>query len=337
MRHRAIADATEVDAHTLANNDAAVPAQIGVVIPAYNCAAELRRALDSLMAQTYRNFTFVVVDDSSTDDLAGVVAPYAAFGMCVRQPHAGSAAARNRALRLLQTPYIAFLDADDEWLPAKLERQFAFMQAHAEFALTCTDFAQSGMGASFPSHFSGIEPPQSGRVFQRLVRDCFVSTPTVMVRREALDAVGTFHEPLMVSQDYNLWLRVAALFPIGVLPEVLAVRHLRPESVSISTSIERRLSFGVIGLEHVLSKCGQLSPTERRALQHEICNRYESYGGYLLSGHDRERGRVALRRALRYRRFAWRPAAKLAAGFLPPRLYWRLRAWWHRARQVSPA
>ena len=131
MRHRAIADATEVDAYAFTNNDADVPAQIGVVIPAYNCAAELRRALDSLVAQTYRNFTFVVVDDGSTDDVAGVVAPHAGLGICVRQPHAGSAAARNRALRLLQTPYIAFLDADDEWLPAKLERQFAFMQAHA--------------------------------------------------------------------------------------------------------------------------------------------------------------------------------------------------------------
>jgi glycosyltransferase involved in cell wall biosynthesis len=309
--------------------------QVGVVIPAYNCAAELERALASLAAQTYRNFQFVVVDDGSDDDLAAIAVRHGSWGSCVRQSHAGAGRARNHALKLLKAEYLAFLDADDEWLPNKLERQLAFMQAHPEFALTCTDFAQCGT-VRWSSYFATTAMPFSGRVFERLVRDCFISTPTVMVRRQVLDVVGRFEDSLRVSEDHNLWLRIAARFPIGVLNEVLSIRHLRPGSVSVSSTSEQKFLSSLASLEHVMESCSdQLSPAERRCVRYELCRRFGSYGGFLLSTNDREGGRKALYSALHHRA-AFSPAARLAASYLPHTVYLGLRSVWRSFRRGAP-
>ncbi len=305
------------------------PPKVGVVIPAYNCGAELERALASLMAQTYSSFRFIVVDDGSDDDLAPTVARFGECGACIRQPQAGPAAARNHALRLLDTDYIAFLDADDEWLPAKLERQMAFMEAHPDIALTCTDYAQCGMGSPLASYFSTIAPPGSGWMFERIVSDCFICTPTVMVRREALRAVGGFYEPLMVSEDHNLWIRIAARFPVSVLTQVLAIRHLRPASISACVAPEQKLFCGLAALEHA-EACDGLPPAERQCLQRELCRRFDAYAASLILAGDREGGRPALRAALR-KHLAWRPAARLAASYLPAPAYLSLRRLWRGA------
>ena len=105
---------------------------VSVVIPAYNAEAVIGDALRSVFAQTFRDFEVVVVDDGSTDDTVGVLEAIGGGVRLLRQPNGGPAAARNAGIAVTTAPLIAFLDADDEWLPAKLEMQMAYFAAYPE-------------------------------------------------------------------------------------------------------------------------------------------------------------------------------------------------------------
>ena len=119
---------------------------VAVVIPCYNAAPYLARALDSVLAQTYRDFCVFVIDDGSSDDIETVLLPYIGRVAWSRHPHAGQAAARNRGILLSSSPYVAFLDADDEWLPNKLERQIEVLRDLPQAGMVYSDCVTSGDG-----------------------------------------------------------------------------------------------------------------------------------------------------------------------------------------------
>ena len=104
-------------------NETSSVCETAVIIPCYNAGSCVARALDSVLAQTHQDYRIFVVDDGSTDDTEQVLRNYAGRVVAVRQEHAAQGSARNRAIRLSRSSYVAFLDADDEWLPTKLERQ----------------------------------------------------------------------------------------------------------------------------------------------------------------------------------------------------------------------
>ncbi len=231
-----------------------------MVIPTYNCAQYLARALESAAAQTYRDFQIFVIDDGSTDNTEEIVAKFA----CVfkKQQHAGQAAARNRGISISSSTYVAFLDADDAWLPQKLEKQIAFLESHPDIALVCCGCADGG---SEPLASSTLCVPQYPR-FEQLARECFIFTPTVVIRRECLEECGGFNESLKVSEDFNLWLKIASRGKIAFVPETLAVRYKRPESLSLTTTPDEACAQGIAALEDVIRSCPQLSRAQRRAI-----------------------------------------------------------------------
>jgi hypothetical protein len=273
------------------------------------------RALGSVIAQTYRDFCIYAVDDGSTDGTARVLEKYAHRGVCAYQPHTGQAAARNRGILLSKSPYVAFLDADDEWLPTKLARQIAYLRQDPSIGFVCSGCAPSE-GATLGSS-PLIRPALSGRLFEQLARDCFVFTPTVVVRRRCLEEVGLFDESLAVSEDFSLWLRIAARWKIAFLPEVLAIRHNRPEGLSLSTDTGVRLLHGIASLEKVRSACPELSAREGGALDRALAQRNYFYGSYLLSSGEKAASRSRLLSACKLQPSHWRAFAKLGLSFLP--------------------
>jgi len=302
--------------------------EVAVIIPSYNSASCLRRALDSALAQTYRGYGIYVIDDGSTDDTDAVLGAYAGRIVSSRQTHAGQAAARNHGVRLSDSPYVAFLDADDEWLPNKLERQIGVLRRNPRVGMIYSDCSTSGSGPSSGSHFARAGTPASGRVFEHFLRNCNVFTPTVVVRRECLDDVGVFNESLAVGEDFNLWLRIAARWEVAVIPEVLAIRHPTRGSLSQVTSADKALRNSIALFEHVMQACPNLSPRERDALRKTIANRHYLYGTYLLQRGRRASSRHQMLQAMRCGRFDWRVPAKVALSFLPLRiLAHRLPGW----------
>jgi cellulose synthase/poly-beta-1,6-N-acetylglucosamine synthase-like glycosyltransferase len=290
------------------------PAKVAVVIPTYNSAQYLARALASVEAQTYRDFQLFVVDDGSTDNTEEIVAKFA----CVfdKQQHAGQAAARNRGIALSSSPYVAFLDADDAWMPQKLKQQIAFLESHLEVGLVCCDCADGG---SEPMARPARSVPQDPQ-FEHLARDCFIFTPTVVVRRECLKEWGGFNESLKVSEDLNLWLKIASRWKVVFVPKKLAVRYSRAGSLSLTTRPEEACAQGIAALEDVIRSCPQLSPTQLRAVNRELAVRYYNYGSFLLSSGQARESRPNLLAAGRHRRGNWRAFAKFVASFLPTSL-----------------
>ena len=296
-----------------------IRSEVAVVLPCYNAETTLQRALDSVFIQTYTDFHVYAVDDGSTDRTLQVLAANAHRCSYVSQVHRGPAAARNRAIRMANSPFIAFLDADDEWLPVKLERQIALLKDHPGVALVCS-FCLLGDSANEGGRVLSHNVPESGRLFKELIRNCFVFTPTVVVRRRCLEDVGLFRESLVVSEDFNLWLRIAARWRIAYLQESLAVVHKRHGSLSAAVSDADRLSNGISALQDVKAKCGQLSRLEARALRQALAERFYFYGSFLMETGVKGPARRALASSLRFQTSQWRALAKLAISFLPFRL-----------------
>jgi hypothetical protein len=304
--------------------------EVAVIIPCYNAASCLARALDSALAQTFRDSCIFVIDDGSTDETDAVLRLYASRIFRASQAHAGQAAARNHGIRLSNSPYVAFLDADDEWLPEKLERQIEILKRDPQIGLIYSDCSTSGTGPDAGSHFARVGTPPGGRVFKRFLDSCNVFTPTVVVRRECLDDIGLFNESLLVCEDFNLWLRIAAKWKVAVIPEVLAIRHRRAGSLSLATGPVLSFDSSIVSFKHVMQASPHLSQSERHALRKTIANRHYQYGAYLLQEGDRAPARNQMLQAMRYGRFDWRVTAKFCLGFLPRRAF----AWLRKLRQA---
>jgi Glycosyl transferase family 2 len=294
-----------------------IRSEVAVIVPCYNAKRYLQRALDSVFAQTYQDFCVYVVDDGSTDGTSQVLETFTHRCVSMARPHAGQAAARNHGILASSAPFIAFLDADDEWLPKKLESQIALLKKDPSLGLVCSLCRLSEVGNARLTILSADDVPSSGRLFQQLVRSCFVFTPTVIVRRRCLEEVGLFNESLAVSEDFNLWLRIAARWKIAFMPEALAINHKRPGSLSVSISTEERLRQGVAALEHVRSSCPELSPSEAQALRRALAERFYFHGSFLLSTGAKGPSRGKLASTLRLQPTHWRALAKLGLSLLP--------------------
>ena len=207
---------------------------VSVVIPTYNCAPRLLRALTSVAAQTYRDVEIVVIDDGSTDDTSDRVAQWMAQSGAnvryVRQTNAGPAAARNHGMRLASGEAIAFLDADDEWRADKLEKQMPLLKGDVGLVYCSNSFVDSN-GAPMKNYVRRIGLHR-GDIVLPLFCEFFLLTSAVVISKTAYDAVGEFDEQLAVGEDYEFFLRLARKFHADYSPEELLVRCVRPDSLS---------------------------------------------------------------------------------------------------------
>lgn len=181
---------------------------VSVVIPYYNRADWLETAVDSVLTQTFPDFEVIVVDDGSKEyprflEVAGD--PRVRY---VRQEHRGASAARNCGIRLARGKYVAFLDADDVFLPDKLQIQVGRMEARPDISLSHTSYwRMDAVGTDLELVASGTF---GGRVYPEIVRSCPIATPTVMVRREALERQDLrFDESVRIGEDIILWIDLA--------------------------------------------------------------------------------------------------------------------------------
>ncbi len=200
-----------------------------VIIPAYNAATTLGRALDSVFAQTLLPVEVVVVDDGSPDRAAieEVVRRYGEKVRLLQRKNGGPAAARNDGVRASSSPWIAFLDADDAWLPEKMQRQLELgRDARAGLLHGCALLGRGPLPARLD--------------FGTLWRQNRICTSMAVVRRTAFEQVGGFDEDpeLLGAEDYNLWLRIArAGWSILARPELLG--HYTPAAGSVTSRIQR--------------------------------------------------------------------------------------------------
>jgi glycosyltransferase involved in cell wall biosynthesis len=196
---------------------------ISVVIPTYNRAHCIGRALASVKVQGIKDVEVIIGDDASTDDTVTVVKTLMPEVTVVCLPvNQGASAARNAALKLAKGDLIALLDSDDEWLPGKLAKQILFLEEHPEVGLcgsghllVCKDGSRS--------EFPGKNPPD----WRRELHDAqsFHGACTPLMRREVLEKVGLLDERLRVLEDWDWMLRISKEFGMHVLPDILTIIH----------------------------------------------------------------------------------------------------------------
>ena len=266
---------------------------VSIVIPTYNRATYVTRAIESVLAQTYPNLELLVVDDGSMDDTETMIYRYAAQDARIRffrQANAGVSAARNRAVAESKGCYVAFLDDDDRWLPDKLVIQVAFMEAHPRVVLSYTrsqlrhaDGQGSGQFGESPW------PPlnDSPETFEDLLRPFVNITPSrVMVRAAVVRELGGFNTSYRVNEDYELWLRVAQRGRLAALDGALTVTEKDGRSTLSQCAITNARS-GVEVLRHLA-----LSPNHQRC--EGLRRRHLAYLLYLLAREYYEQGQEGL-------------------------------------------
>lgn len=201
---------------------------VSIIMPAYNAATYISKTIESIIAQTYRNWELLIVDDCSSDNTAEVIVGFGdeRIRYLKNEKNSGAAISRNYALREAKGRWIAFLDADDLWEPNKLERQLEFM-INNDYKFTFTDYKiVDSKGDTLPWRFTA--PNRIGK--RQIYRYCYFSTITVIYEREALGLLQI--ADIRKNNDYALWLKALEKVDAYRFPEVLSIVCKRENSIS---------------------------------------------------------------------------------------------------------
>ena len=296
---------------------------MSVIIPTHNSRRFLEDAIHSVLEQTFQDWELILVDDGSTDDTGEMAAELADPRIrYVYQHNRGSPAARNTGLKLARGEYIAFLDADDLWLPDKLEKQVAYLDSlPSTVGLVYSNYEMwNPESRARLGPFPGVHGRPRGRVLSHLLRpgSFFIHPCASLIRREVFDTVGLFDESLRTFEDWELWVRIAAAYEIEAQDAVLTLYGQHPNQQT--KDVEQMYLYGVEAKLKVL-RSHILGPEDRRSLRRYLARHHCSYGVELLGIGKRGEAWKAFLRSLRLQPGARETYIHLGLPLLSPRLY----------------
>jgi glycosyltransferase involved in cell wall biosynthesis len=222
--------------------------KVSVIIPCYNCRATLPRAIESVLAQTYSNVELVVVDDASTEDISEIVDEYRRVSYVRLEQNSGPAVARNTGVARSSGDLIAFLDADDEWLPEHLGRQVTWMRRFPEAGFSFCNALNRDTAGRSTNQFSrsrraialldqqvvgdGVYLVRNNLASAILLTN-FIFTPSVVAWRSFWDDVGGFDVRLWGPEDIHLWVRMARHSEALMITDIGVIRHTLPTGLTL--------------------------------------------------------------------------------------------------------
>jgi Glycosyl transferase family 2 len=237
--------------------------KISVVMSVYNGEAYLAEAVESILAQTLKDFEFLIIDDGSTDRTAEILRGYAARDPRVRvfsQENRGRAESLNRGISLAAAPLIARMDADDAALPQRLERQLEFLSANPDVGLLGTGMElMSPEGRTLDRY---IPPAQDDELSAEMLRGNPFRHPTILMRKEIAVAVGGYRKALLDADDYDLWLRMAERTKMANLGQPLLRYRLHANQATMTNMTHQVLCCWVARAAAALRREGLPDPLE---------------------------------------------------------------------------
>lgn len=205
---------------------------VSVIIPTYNCDKYICEAIDSVLCQSYCEYEIIVIDDGSTDNTRSIIDNGYFTVKYHYLENNGVAAARNFGISIAQGEFIAFLDADDKWMPTKLEKQVNYFLSDDSLGMVFTENLFFDVHGITQKRVNKRANLMHGDLVRNIFINSYVATPTVMVRKSVFEAVGLFEEELVVAEDDNMWMRIGMKFNIELIDETLVQCRIAPESLS---------------------------------------------------------------------------------------------------------
>jgi glycosyltransferase involved in cell wall biosynthesis len=198
---------------------------VSVIIPTYNRKNFLKIAIDSVLNQSFNNFELLIIDDGSNDSTEELVKSFKdqRIRYFKLDKNYGPSYARNFGIKNSNADFVAFLDSDDFWKKEKLEIQYSEMLKNNDYLLSHTDEIWLRNGKILNP--KKIHLKEGGDIFKKSLKLCSISISTVMAKKSLFDIVGFFDESLPACEDYDMWLRVTALFPVLFINKKLTVKH----------------------------------------------------------------------------------------------------------------
>ena len=217
--------------------------RVSIIIPTYNRARYLAEAIESALAQTYRDFEVIVIDDGSTDNTPEIMRKYASAVRYFRQENQGECAARNTGIKLALGEYISFLDSDDVLLAHCLEKGVAFLDENPTvgFCYGQVDYIDPASRPLWWKRRRGARNSciRSGR--DQIVQLVFrgdIAVNAVIARKACFDQVGLFNPSLHVGGDIEMWMRLSTRYDVGYLAEPLAKVRVHPANITSRRTLE---------------------------------------------------------------------------------------------------
>ncbi len=273
----------------LMNNKVAIAGEkesplVSVIIPTYNRSWILKEAIDSVLAQEFKNFELIVVDDGSTDKTQDIFSRYKEKVIFYKQSNKGVSAARNKGISLASGEYLAFLDSDDLWLPNKLACQADFFNSNPDAFICQTE--EIWIRNSVRVNPKKRHKKFSGMIFYRSLSLCLVSPSAVMIRRSLFDETGLFDESLPACEDYDLWLRICCRYPVYLIEKPLVVkRGGHSDQLSAASGLDK---YRIYALKKIIES-RLLSKNQRKAAVEVLKEKCAIYAGGCM-----KRGRIEL-------------------------------------------
>jgi glycosyltransferase involved in cell wall biosynthesis len=293
---------------------------VSVIVPAFNAKPWIAEALTSVLSQTVPPGEVIVVDDGSTDGTPEAVRQFGSSVRYERRANSGAGAARNLGLRLAKGEYVAFLDADDLWLPEKLEKQLNLFSANPDIAWAyCDSYIFSDREPGVMTRVGRHLKLRDGYIFESLLLGDFIASPTPIVHRDVFARVGGFvQQPSWVvfAEDWDMWLRIAQHHPVGLVNEPLTKYRLTPSGKSRSAAGPWRHMVVMEVVNRAIRGNPAVSAGLAKRARHRACL---SSAERMIARQETEEARNVILAALSYRVSA-RALAYLVMTFCPCRV-----------------
>ena len=198
--------------------------KVSVIIPTLNRINTLPRAIDSVIAQSFKSIEIIVVDNGSSDGSVKMLKKYYPTVKVIHEHKVGVSASRNKGIKYASSPWIAFLDSDDAWDQKKLEKQVNHLHnSHDKYRLIHTNEIWIRNGKKI----NQMKKHQKfgGYIFNECLSLCCVSPSSVLIDRSIFDDMGLFNENLPVCEDYDMWLRICSKEEVLFLDEKLTLKY----------------------------------------------------------------------------------------------------------------
>lgn len=290
---------------------------VSVVLPTYNRGYCIRRSVDSILNQTFRDFELIVVDDGSTDDTKDIMGTYGDPRLLYihNADNRGQTARLNQGLSAARGDMIAFQDSDDEWLPEKLEKQVAAMRRlPPEVGLVYTDKWRCEPGRERYHWRSPVNMPEDGLIFDKALDENVynIGPQSVLIRRGCFDTVGPFDERLTNFNDWDLFVRISRHYLFHHIQEPLVNYNVSPDAMTALGEGKAIEAIEVIFHKYL---------PDLQRLPAVLAKRAYWIGSFHMRNGDAVKGRAYIRKALRARPFNPRYVVAALLSLLGCRVY----------------